>query len=80
MSPDGSALPVWYVKGCEDVADEAESRTLGCKITMMLTSHPRWPELLAGLAAVQVATLVEMQPEHGLEPVGLALATCAAES
>ncbi len=56
--------------------------TLGCKIIMVLTSLPRWPRLLqalAGLAAVQVATLAEMQPEHGLEPVRLALATRAAE-
>ena len=54
---------------------------LWAAITIVLTSHPRWLGLLqalVGLAAVQVATLAEMQPVHGLEPVRLALATCAA--
>ena len=73
-------LPGCYVGDSEDVMNEAESKTLGCKI-MVLTCHPRWPgrlQALAGLAAVQVATRAEMQLEHGLEPVRLALATCAA--
>jgi len=58
------------------------ARLWGCKNTMGLTSHPRWLGLLqalAGVAAVQVATLAEKQPEHDLEPVRLALATCSAE-
>ncbi len=74
-------LPASYVGDSEDVF-RAESKTLGCKMTMVLTSLPRWPEqlqALAGLAAVQVATLAEKQPEHDLEPVRLALATCSAE-
>jgi hypothetical protein len=81
LSPDGRTLPVCYVGDCDNVANQAECKTLGLQNTMVLTSHPRWLGLLqalAGVAAVQVATLAEMQPEHGLEPVRLALATCAA--